>query len=430
MGTELRLTESGNIYARARKSIPGISQTNSKRPPQFAPDAYPVYAAVGQGSHVWDVDGNEYVDWILGMGPISLGYRYPPVDRAIREQLDRGIIYGLLDPLEVEAAEELIDLIPCADSVRFLKGGGEATTAAARVARAFTGRDLVLTNGYHGWQDMWTSTANDGAVPDVFSETVRKFPYGDIEALESIFSAASRGVAAVLMCPAQKDMPPPDYLRAVRDLCDRNGALLIFDEVITGFRFFLGGAQEYFDVLPDLACFAKAMANGMPLAFFCGREEVMEVTRDLKITATYAGEALSLAATVACLREYRQNDVISHLWKIGQRLIDGTNSAAAETGCPARRSVFAPISYLEFQGESEEEESLMRTFMVREAAARGILFHHSGPTFICYSHTDDDVDLTLAVQREIFAEIERHRRAGTLSDAHAAAVSAPSGRSR
>ena len=423
MRTDLRLTESRKLYARADELIPGISQTNSKRPPAFAPDFYPVYAAGGRGSHVWDVDGNEYVDWILGMGPISLGYRFLSVDRAITEQLEKGIIYGLLDPLEVVVAEELVELIPCAESVRFLKGGGEATTAAARVARAYTGRDLILTSGYHGWQDQWTVTANDGGVPGAISETVQEFPYGDIEALELCFQSSEDGVAAIIMCPAQTEEPPVGYLQAVRDLCTRKGALLIFDEVITGFRFSLGGAQEYFDVLPDLACFAKAMANGMPLACFCGRREIMAITKDLKITATYAGEALSLAATVACLREYRRNDVISHIWEIGQRLIDGTNAAADETGCPARRSGFAPLSYLEFHGESVEESSLMRAYMVREAAARGVLFHHSGPSFVCYSHTDADVDLTLVVQLEIFSEMERHRRAGTLSDVYNAAVS-------
>ncbi len=215
-----------------------------------------------------------------------------------------------------------------------------------------------------------------------------------------------------------KQVPPPGYLEAVRDLCDENGSLLVFDEVVTGFRFSLGGAQEYFGVTPDLACFAKAMANGMPLACFCGREEVMAIASNLKITATYGGEALSLAAAVACLREYRNNDVISHIWRIGRRLIDGTNSAAADLGCPVRRTGFPPISYLEFEGETEEESSLMRMFLVREAAARGVLFHHGGGlSFVCYSHSDADVDVTVAVQRELFAEIENLRRAGTLAEA-------------
>ena len=416
MPAELTLDESRRLFARARRLIPGVSQTNSKRPPAFAPAGYPAYAAYGKGSHVWDVDGNEYIDWILGLGPISLGYQYPSVDRAIRTQLDKGIIYGLLDPLEVTVAANLVDLIPCAESVRFLKGGGEATTAAARVARAFTGRELILTNGYHGWQDQWTATVNDGGVPAAVGTTVREFPYAEIDALRDIFASAGDSVAAVLMSPALKDAPPPGYLGAVRDLCDQNGALLIFDEVVTGFRFSLGGAQEYFGVTPDLACFAKAMANGMPLACFCGRADVMAITENLKITATYGGEALSLAATAACLEEYRNNDVISHIWRIGRRLIDGTNAAAVDVGCPVRRTGFPPLSHLEFRGETEEESSLMRSYFIRGAAARGVLFHHGGLSYVCYSHTDADVDVTLAVQRELFAEIVGRRRAGTLAE--------------
>ena len=362
------------------------------------------------------MDGNEYIDWILGLGPISLGYRYPSVDRAIRTQLKKGIIYGLLDPLEVSVAAKLVELVPCAESVRFLKGGGEATTAAARVARAFTGRDLILTNGYHGWQDQWTATANDGGVPAVVGTTVREFPYADIDALEDTFGSEGNNVAAVLMSPALRDAPPPGYLGDVRELCHENGALLIFDEVVTGFRLSLGGAQEYFGVTPDLACFAKAMANGMPLSCFCGSADVMAVTENLKITATYGGEALSLAAADACLDKYRNSDVISHIWRIGRRLIDGTNADASELGCPVRRTGFPPLSYIAFDGDTDEESALMRRCFIRGAAARGVLFHHSGMSYVCYSHTDADVDVTLAVQRELFEEIEDRRRTGALAE--------------
>ncbi len=416
MPAELTLNESQRLYGRAQRLIPGVSQTNSKRPPAFAPADYPAYAAYGKGSHVWDVDGNEYIDWILGLGPISLGYRYPTVDCAIRKQLERGIIYGLLDPLEVSVAAKLVDLVPCAESVRFLKGGGEATTAAARVARAFTGRDLILSNGYHGWQDQWTATRSDGGVPPAVGTTIREFPYADIDALGEIFRSAGDNVAAVLMSPALIETPPPGYLGAVRDLCHANGALLIFDEVVTGFRFSVGGAQEYFGVTPDLACFAKAMANGMPLSCFCGRADVMAVTENLKITATYGGEALSLAAADACLDEYRNNDVIAHIWRIGRRLIEGTNAAAEDVGHPVRRTGFPPLSHLEFRGETDQESTLMRSYFIRGAAARGVLFHPGGLSYVCYSHTDADVDVTLAVQRELFVEIEARRRAGTLAE--------------
>lgn len=253
-------------------------------------------------------------------------------------------------------------------------------------------------------------------MPAAVGTTVREFPYADIDALRDMFRSAGDDVAAVMMSPALKDAPPSGYLAAVRDLCHQNGALLVFDEVVTGFRFSLGGAQEYFGVTPDLACFAKAMANGMPLACFCGRADVMAIAANLKITATYGGEALSLAAADACLQEYRNNDVIAHIWRIGRRLIDGTNAAAADLGCPARRAGFPPLSYLEFRGETEEESSVMRSYFIRGASARGVLFHQGGLSYVCYSHTDADVDVTLTVQRELFAEIEARRRAGTLAE--------------
>jgi len=396
------------LWNRAAQLIPGGSQTNSKRATAYAPGAYPIYAQRAEGARIQDVDGNWYIDYVLGLGPITLGYCYPAVDRAIAEQLGKGIIYGLLSPLEVEAAEALCEMVPCAEMVRFLKGGAEVTTAAARIARAYTGKELILNSGYRGWADTWTAAvAGEGrrGVPECLSSTIRSFPRDDPDALRNLLEEHKGEVALVFLDAASGTAPPEGQIQAIRDLCDEYEVLLAFDEIVTGFRLAPGGAQEYYGVTPDLACFAKGVANGMPLGVVCGRAEVMQLAKDLLISVTYGGEALSLAAVVAALNEYRTKPVHEQIWRQGERLMADFDALGEKHGVPFTCHGLAPMSSQRFGYENAELQTEVWTLLLQEMAALGVLIRRGGLLFITYSHGDEEVEQTLAALDQSLAVI-------------------------
>ncbi len=400
--------KSMELYGRALNLIPGGSQTNSKRPTAYALGAFPIYAQDAAGARVQDVDGNWYIDYILGLGPITLGYCHPAIDEAIREQLDRGIIYGLLSPKEVEAAEAICDMVPCAEMVRFLKGGSEVTTAAARIARGYTGRDLILNCGYRGWADGWSAEtrAGQGGVPQCVGECVCSLPRYDLDALRSLLDAHKGEVAAVFMDAVSYPQAPPDgYLEGVRDLCDEHEVLLAFDEIVTGFRMAPGGAQEYFGVTPDLACFAKGVANGMPVGVVCGRRDVMAAAEDLIISVTYGGEALSLAAVCAALEVYRTEPVFEQIWASGEKLMSGFDALADKHGVPLKCHGYAPMSSQTITYDDAELSADAWTLLLQEMAQRGVLLRRGGLLFVTYSHGDAEVEETLAALDESLAVI-------------------------
>ena len=302
------ITESDALYARALGLIPALTQTLAKGPGQWVRGVAPKYLARGVGSHVFDVDGNEFIDYQMGVGPLSLGYAYPRVDDAIRAQLGSGITFSLMHPLEVEVAELVEEVVPCAESVRFSKTGCDVTTAAVRLARAFTGREKVLCCGYHGWHDWYIGVTDRAAgIPQSVKDLTYTFPYNDLPALEE---ALDEETACVILEPTTFEAPREGFLEGLAAACRRAGALLIFDEMWTGFRLALGGAQEFFGVTPDLACFSKAVANGMPLSILAGRKDVMSLLeQDVFFFTTFGGEALSLAAAKATILEMQEKDV-------------------------------------------------------------------------------------------------------------------------
>lgn len=271
LGSSLNFQKSKEYYKKALTIIPGVSQTTSKRPENFAPGAFPIYIERGKGSHVWDVDGNEYIDYLMALGPITLGYSYPAIDEAVKEQLGKGIIFGLMHPLEIEVSQVLIETIPSAEMVRFFKTGAESTSAAVRIARAYTGKEKVLHCGYHGWHDNWAAERESFlslGVPKVLKGYVRSFIFNDFTSeasLEKVLKRNKDEAACIIMETIIQGQRPEDgYLKWVRELADQYKVVLIFDEIITGFRMALGGAQEYFGVIPDLTCLAKGVANGLP----------------------------------------------------------------------------------------------------------------------------------------------------------------------
>ena len=423
--TLVSFTESLDLFAHAQDVIAGGSQTSSKRPGGYAFGAYPIYAARAAGSHIWDIDGNEYIDYVNGLGPIVLGYCYPEVDDAIAAQLGKGIIYGMLSPLEVAVADSLIDAVPAAEMVRFLKGGAEANNAAARIARAYTKREIILNNGYRGWSDGWNVNRNDGGIPVALEPYVKQFQFNDLNHLERLFREYDNKVAAVFMDVASLGKEPePGYLQAVNDLAHEQGALVIYDEIVTGFRLAMGGAQEYFGVTPDLATFAKAAANGMPLAAVVGSREVMRTAADCMISITYGGEALSLAAAAATMKVMRAHNVHGHLHSIGNLLKDGINSAAQRAGVALEAFGLAPLSGERFlDAQDAAEEGLMWHFLLAGCAQRGVLLRRGGCNFVTYSHTEDDVAQTVAAIEDTLHDLRRTRASGNLAEAVSAAAS-------
>lgn len=410
MSNALRLDKSLALWERAREVVPGGSQTNSKRPEAFSFGRYPIFIRRGHGGHVWDIDGNEYVDLVGGLGPVSLGYCYPAVDDAVREQLAQGVSSGLLWPVEVEAAEALRSVIPCArasGSVRFFKGGGEATAAAARIARAHTGRQVLLNSGYRGWPDTWAADA-DSAVPAVLGEYVLQFRPGDLDCLEQLLDRQQGRVAAVFVNLPYDGSLGADYLRSVRDLAHGHGALLVFDEIVHGFRMAVGGMQEHFGVLPDLACFAKAIANGLPLAAVLGDADVMAAAARSVISITYGGEALSLAACVAVAREYARHDVIGHLWRLGEQLGEGINQAGRDLGVPLVCRGAWPMAEMAFEVGQDQVGASWELFL-GECARRGLLLRRGGLNMINFSHTEEDIRFAVQAVR---GALEEMRRAG------------------
>jgi glutamate-1-semialdehyde aminotransferase/spore coat polysaccharide biosynthesis protein SpsF (cytidylyltransferase family) len=405
------LAQSTALLARARRVIPSCTQTMSKGPTQFVQGVAPVFLARGKGCRVWDVDGNEYIDYPLALGPVILGHDYPAVTEAVTRQMAGGTSFSLPHPLEVEVAEMLTEVIPCAEMVRFGKNGSDATAGAVRVARAYTGREVIACCGYHGWQDWYiASTTRNRGVPESCRELILPFSYNDLSSVERIFQAHPGRVAAVILEPAGAVEPRNGFLEGLRELTTREGSLLIFDEVITGFRLALGGAQEYFGVTPDLGCFGKAMANGYPLSAVVGKREIMSLFDEVFFSFTFGGEALSLAAAKATIGEMKRCNVIGHLWEQGQKLKDGFNILAEEFGVAARASCrgYAPRTVITFLDETGGESLLCKSLFQQECLKRGVLF--MGFHNLCFSHADSDIDETLRVYRaafEIFADAVR-----------------------
>ena len=396
----LDLKQSYELKARAERLIPSGTQTFSKGPTQFVQGAAPVFLKRGRGSHVWDVDGNEYIDYPMALGPIILGHNYPAVTAAVTRQIKDGTTFSLPHALEVEVAEMLVETIPCAQMVRFGKNGSDVTAGAVRAARAFTGKDMVACCGYHGWQDWYigTTTRNKG-VPEAVEQLTVTFDYNNISSLERVFSEHPAQVAAVIMEPVGIVEPAKDFLQQVQKITKENGALLIFDEVITGFRLALGGAQEYFGVIPDLACFGKAMANGYPISAIVGQRDIMELFDEIFFSFTFGGETLSLAAAGATITEMRKQKVIEHLWEQGLKLKDGYNVLARELGVDRYTECMgpAPRTAVTFKDETGEECLVLKSLFQQECLKRGVLF--AGGQNICFSHSDADIDQTLRVYR-------------------------------
>jgi glutamate-1-semialdehyde 2,1-aminomutase len=396
------ITRSNQIYERAKRIIPAGTQTFSKGVTQFVEGFAPKYLERGKGAYVWDVDGNQYLDYIMGCHPIILGYSDPDVNQAVINQLEKGSIFSLMNELEVDVTELLIDAVPCAEMARFGKNGADATTIGVRIARAVTGRDHIIYCGYHGWHDWYIANTDlNSGIPDFNQRLAHSFAYNDLDSLEQIFKEFPDQIAIVIMEPLTILEPENNFLNEVKKMTHHYGALLMFDEIITGFRFSFGGAQEMINVTPDLTSLAKAISNGIPLSAIVGKKEYLQVLDKTFFSFTYGGDCIGLSAAKACIPKIKREKVTEHLWKVGKVLKEGFNSLSKQHGL---EDFIQCIGYpcrtiISFNGQGIYDDMEMKSFFQQELLRRGILWaaYHA----LSWSHKISDIQTTLTAFDEV-----------------------------
>lgn len=413
----LNLVKSEKIYSKATSLIPGGTQTFSKAPAQHVDGVSPRMLQRGEGCKVWDVDGNEFIDYMMGLGPNILGYGDEEIISAAFEGAKIGVISSLAHPLESKLAEVLISKIPCAEMVRFGKNGSDVTTAAVRLARAYTGRDKILCCGYHGWHDWFIgSTSRNLGVPKAVQDLTIKFSYNDIDSLLNAFNEHSGEIAAVIMEPVNFIEPEEGFLENVKSIAHENGAVLIFDEVITGFRMAIGGAQSYYKVTPDLACFGKAMANGYPISALVGSTSIMSVFEEVFFSGTFSGELASISAALATISALEKRGTLEHIDRMGLRLKKGYEGLVSSLDLSHVTEMIGYgwwpeyVFYDEHGKVSLEIQSLFQQEIVR----RGVLSRAG--MFLCGSHQKADIDKTLKIFEEALIVVGEAIKANNVLD--------------
>lgn len=401
---QARYAKSLALLERALQVIPLGSQTFSKSITQYPRGAAPLFVAKAKGSRLWDVDGNEYIDFNNGLCSVTLGHGDPDVTHAVRAQLEDGVIFPLPHVLETEVAEKLCDLVPCAEKVRFGKNGSDATSGAIRLARAFTRRDRVAACGYHGWQDWYIgSTARNQGVPQAVRDLTHVFAYNKPDSLKALLDAHPGEFAAVILEPMNTTFPEQNFLGAVQDLAKRHGALLVFDETITGFRYANGGAQEFFGITPDLATFGKGLANGYPVSAVAGKAEIMRLMEEIFFSFTFGGETLSLAAALATMRKLEREPVVRTIASRGETLLKGAARLVEKHGLGEMLALAGhpAWSFLQFKDTPVYSQWQLKTLFLQEVFRRGMLT--IGSHNMSYAHSEADIERLLGVYDEVFA---------------------------
>lgn len=390
---------SSGLLEQARSLIPGLTSSMMKRPEQFAPGKFPTYLARGEGALVTDVDGNEYIDFVCGLGANSLGHGHPAVVEGIRAALEDGILHSLPVPREISAARALVDAIPRAEMARFFKTGADATSAALRLARATTGKERIITVGYNGWHDHFMY--DTPGVPEALRELTTRLPLflpADEERLLDAVRSRKEQLAAVLLSLPYGRVVERAFLERLRGVCAECGVLFVLDEIVTGFRLARGGAQEFYDVQADYVCVSKALAAGMPLSAVVGPRKYLEAMEGLQVSTTFGGEQLSLAACEAALEVYRTTNYFEHIGALGRKLRDAVNAISERVGAPLRVRGYDAIPFFLFDLDPARHATLMRTFQ-GEMALRGVLLRRD-VNFLCGAHTVEQIDFSAEAARE------------------------------
>ncbi|MDD3534983.1 MAG: aminotransferase class III-fold pyridoxal phosphate-dependent enzyme [Candidatus Cloacimonetes bacterium] len=412
MAEKLNLTKSMAMYEDALTRVPG-AVAGIRRPYNFVQGEYPIYFESGKGGRITDIDGNEYIDYLCAYGPIIIGYREEEIDKAVYEQIsNKGFCFSLTQPIQNELIIKLQELIPSCEMAALVKTGSDATTIAIRVARAFTGKTKIARHGYHGWHD-WCVEVK-GGVPEKTYEDVIEFHYNDLEGLEAILKANKDDMAAIIITPvghplaAEVEMPKPGYLEGVRALADQYGALLIFDEIRSGFRCHIGGAQALFGVTPDLSTFGKAMANGYAMAALVGkRDPMMVLAKDVFLSSTFFPNSDSIVAALKTIELLQRDKMLEVIAEKGEYFASETEKVVAEAGIPA---VFSGAPWMPFITFPKDEKGLykkLRTEFYTQLIRRKVFlqpYHHG---YICYRHTQEDLDYTIGAIRECLFDLKK-----------------------
>ena len=417
MSEQRRYHQSEILLEEALEFIPLGAQTFSKSITQYPRGAAPLFIDRAEGSAAWDVDGNRYVDFNNALCAVTLGHCDPDVTEAVERELRRGTIFSLSSAIEIEVARLIAATVPCAEKVRFGKNGSDATSGAIRAARAFTGRERVAVCGYHGWQDWYIgSTLRNKGVPQCTRDLTHSFAYNDLASLDRLLGEHRGEFAAVILEPMNVAWPEDGFLQGVVALVAEHGAVSIFDETITGFRFSLGGAQELFGVTPDLACFGKGLANGYPLSAVAGRADIMREFEEIFFSFTMGGERLSLAAAAAAIAKTRDRGVPARLADQGQKIIDGLSGLIEDTGCRGFLSIVGhpSWSFLLIRDAETTDQWAIRTLFLQEMLQRGMLT--LGTHNMSFAHSDDDVTQLLDAYGEVLPILAAAVAGGKVKD--------------
>jgi len=405
----MKLNNSFDLLEKSKKIIPSQTQTFSRSASSFVEGVYPVYVSHANGSKFVDVDGNEYLDYLLGLGPITLGYNYEPVNNAILSQLKKGILFSLPHYSEVELSEQISSIVPNAEMVKLEKTGSNAVTGAVRAARSYTNREKIAYCGsggvWHDWQAIMVSR-NKG-VPEFNKNLLKIFDYNDADGLEQIFEDNPDEISCVVIEPTHFEKPQNNFLKKVRKLSTENNSLLILDEIVTGFRFDIKGGQKFFDIKGDLVCFGKGMGNGLPISAITGTSEYMNEFDKLWVSSTNNSETLSIVGTMATINEMQTKDTISYCWNLGKKLFDGWNQITDKYNIRAQMIGY-PIRMTMKCYDSQDRESIsLKSLILQELVKKGI-FISPGPSFISYSHSEPDIENTLLKLDDVCSFISKN----------------------
>jgi glutamate-1-semialdehyde 2,1-aminomutase len=408
---DANLDRSRQLQSRFHRIIPGGSHTYAKGDDQF-PESPPIYITHGKGSHVWDVEGNEYIEYAMGLRAVTLGHVFEPVVEAVARQIRLGSNFNRPSPIELECADKLLELVPGAEMVKFAKNGSDANDAAIKLARAYTGRDLIAICRDHpifSFGDWFIgTTAVNAGIPQTVKDLTIGFAYNDLAGAADLFRRHPGRIAAVML-EAEKDTPPADdFLTGLRELCHREGALLILDEMITGLRWHNGGAQAFYNFTPDLSTFGKALGNGFAISALAGRREIMRLggldhdqPRVFLLSTTHGAETHSLAAGIEVMRTYQQEPVVATLWEQGRKLAAGIAQAIADNRLEGYFSIAGKPCCLTYgtRDADRRPSQAFRTLFLQELLKRGIM----APSFvISYSHSNRDLQQTLEAVQAAF----------------------------
>ncbi|MEJ2725119.1 MAG: aminotransferase class III-fold pyridoxal phosphate-dependent enzyme [Deltaproteobacteria bacterium] len=410
---KLNITKSRELFEEACGLVPG-GVLGARKPSDFIEGEYPVFLETGKGCRLRDVDGNEFVDFLCGYGPIILGYREEEVDDAVCKQIkEKGFCFTLTQKFQNKLAKKLTGLVPSSEMSIFLKTGSDATTASIRIARAYTGKIKVMRCGYHGWHD-WCVEIK-GGIPSKFYEDVFEFPYNRLDKLEELMAAHGKETAAIIMTPfghpnhEEMQEPNPGFLEGVRDLADQYGAVLVYDEIRTAFRLRMGGAQELYGVTPDLTVLGKAIANGYPISVVTGKKDVMSAAASkLFISSTFFGNSEGFVAALKTIEILERDKVLENIWEKGERFIGKIRALVDTYGVGAKLTGVAPMFYITFDKDETGAYKDKRKAFYTQLIRKGFFFTPHHHAYICFRHTEEDLNLALNAIEESLSYVKEN----------------------